>query len=139
MSKRTHQWQAAKWIKRKTLAPLDKTLTKISINFKNKNWLICSSLCRIQCGWGKACTVETDRSATADAYLHQEVVKLLVFGFSYLCKFLSLSNSGGGATSTTVIKSRPVSAAIALLVDLSCDGFGFAIWAVGLDLGCNGS
>ena len=67
------------------------------------------------------------------------MVKLLVFGFSYLCKFLSLSNSGGGAMSTTVIKSRPMSTAITLLVDLGCDGSGFAIWAVGLDLGCNGS
>ena len=139
MSKRTHQWQAAKWIKRKTLALSDKTLTKISIDFENKKWSIYSSLCRIQCGWGEAFTIETDWSATADAYLHQEVVKLLVFGFSYLCKFLSLSNSGGGATSTTVIKSRPMSVAIALLVDLGCDGSGFAIWVVGLDLGCNGS
>ena len=84
-------------------------------------------------------TVETDRSAIVDAYLHQEMVKLLVFGFSHLCKFLSLSNSGSGATSTTIIKSRPMSIAIALLVDLGCDGSGFAIWAIGLDLGCNGS
>ena len=38
-----------------------------------------------------------DRSATDDVDLHQKVVELLIFGFSHLCKFLSLSDSGGGA------------------------------------------